>query len=662
MSIAPTRLNAIAKVVNEDTNSSYALNLLIAVLAIGMVGFHILQLLQLIVPSGQLKNIHLGISLLICFLMLASKATQKSKSKQIFWIFMALLTLIPSLYIHLEYDSLIGARALFSSNTDLLIGLALLILTLIATAAQWGLVIPIVGIVSILYAIFGYIFPGEVLYHGGVSITRIIGYTSIPQFRGLFGGLLEVSANMIFIFMVFAGMLKALGGMDLVLRLSFGLSSKSRSGPAQAAVVGSAFMGMISGSAMANVASTGAFTIPLMKRLGFEPKAAGAIEAVASTGGQITPPTLGLAAFLIVGITGIPYSDIVIATIIPAAIFYLYLLIAVHIYAVRIGIKKQTKLESDANPLPLSHLNIKTVLLQYGHLIIGLIVLTVLLMTQLPAGIAATYAIFTLIGLELIKQIIVHKGNLGKGLLNTFELATKGFIEGAVSGAQMAIVIAVLGVMVEIFVATGFAQKLSYLMLSFAQDDFWLLLLAAGGACLAFGVGMPTPAAYILVALLGAPALIEFGVPVLSAHLYLFFMANMSSITPPVATGALVAAQLAGANFFSTCFVALRLALPGFLLPIAFVIHPEILGINASVLTQLSVGLITLIALVGINVAVEGALFKKMNFISRFLILLSVAGLVMAYTWSLIAALILLAGVALLNYRQSQQSNELLYA
>src|SRR5690606_39027434 len=193
----------------------------------------------------------------------------------------------------------------------------------------------------------------------------------IPQFRGLFGGLLEVSANMIFIFMVFAGMLKALGGMDLVMRLSFGLSSRSRSGPAQAAVAGSAFMGMISGSIMANVASTGAFTIPLMKRLGFEPKAAGAIEAVASTGGPITPPTLGLAAFLIVGITGIAYADIVVATVLPALIYYLYLMVAVHIYAVRIGIKKRPSGHASPDSMPLSDLSIGQVLIRYGHLLLG---------------------------------------------------------------------------------------------------------------------------------------------------------------------------------------------------------------------------------------------------------------------------------------------------
>lgn len=657
--ISSAKAGSFAKLADDSGTLNPSIAIVIGVLAVSMVVFHILQVLQLVVPSGQLKNIHLNVSILICCLIIAAKAPADAKAKQRFWIATGLLSLIPLVYIHLEYEQLVGARALFSSSSDLLIGCLLLVLTLLVTAAQWGVVIPLVGIVSILYALFGYVLPGEVLYHGGVSVARIIGYTSIPQFRGLFGGLLEVSANMIFIFMVFAGMLKVLGGMDLVMRLSFGLASRSRSGPAQAAVVGSAFMGMISGSIMANVASTGAFTIPLMKRLGFEPKAAGAIEAVASTGGQITPPTLGLAAFLIVGITGIPYADIVVATVVPAIIFYLYLIVAVHIYAVRIGIKKRSAQNTDLESIPLSDLPLRTVLLRYSHLLLGLVVLTWLLMIQLPPGIAATYAIFSLIGFEAIKQIVVHRGNVLAGLSRTLELTVQGFIDGAKGGAQMAIVIAVLGVMVEIFVATGFAQKLSHLMLGFAQGDFWLLLLSAGAACLAFGVGMPTPAAYILVALLGAPALIEYGVPVLAAHLYLFFLANMSAITPPVATGALVAAQLAGANFFGTCFVALRLAIPGFLLPVVFVFRPEILGIDTTWFHQIAIGVGVLTALVAINVAIEGCLFRRINIVNRLIVLASVGGLILSETWSVLASSIALAAVIIVNYMQSRATERL---
>lgn len=647
----PDRINEWLRDPVARASSTPWTTLVIALVAIGVVVLHIVQVLDFVVPAGQFKNLHLGTALFLSFLMFAESARgAAARHSFLAWWVLALASLVPLAYIHIEYPALVGARAFLPSDWDLVIATLLLVLALVSTARQWGLVIPVIAVVSLLYGMFGYLLPGEVLHHAGMRLQRLIGYTSIPYFRGLLGGLIELSANMIFIFMIFAGLLKAMGGLDLVMRLSFGLTARSRSGPAQAAVVGSGFMGMISGSIMANVASTGAFTIPLMRRLGFSPSYSGAVEAVASTGGQITPPTMGLAAFLIVGITGIAYVDIMAAAVFPALIYFGYLLASVHIYAVRRGIQPASIDLSDEG-LPLADVSAGRALLLYGHLLVGLVTLVWLLVLQMPAGVAAAYSIFVLIALEMAKQLLMNWRRPLRGLAECLQVTLRGFVEGARGAAQMAVVIAVLGILVEVFVATGFAQKLSYLMLDVARHNFWLLLVVAGGACLAFGIGMPTPAAYILVALLGAPALVEFGVPVLAAHLYLFYLANMSALTPPVATGALVAAQLAGAGFFSTSFVALRLALPGFILPFAFVLHPEILGLDTSLWTQMLTSGLALVALVALNAAFEGAFLRMLGWHERVLLVAGVALVAFAAAWSAILGGLLLAVVVALQIR-----------
>ncbi len=597
-----------------------------ALTALTMALVHVWQTYVYALPSGQFKNVHLSMALLVSFLAAATALAGKGQRRRAAaMLLLAALTLVPFAYIQLEYQALVTQRPFFPSPGDLVIATLLLTLAITAVWRDWGASIPIIAMLAMLYAYFGEWVPGFA-NHGGIGLERLIGTTSIPYFRGLLGGLTEVSASTIFLFMILAGLLKATGGLDYIMRAAFGLVGNLRAGPAQAAVVASGFFGSISGSIMANVASTGAFTIPLMKRTGFKPHFAGAVEATASAGGQVTPPKLGLTAFLIVGITGIPYAEVMVATVFPAILFYAFLLWGVHLRAIREGIDARTMRDDTSIALPLMDIGLGRATLLHAHLIFGVGVLVYLLVRNVPAGTAALYANLVIVALEMAKQVVLARLRPAGWVEGAFTIA-RGLIYGARSGASVAVIIAVISIMVEFVVVTGFAQKLSYAMLEMSGGKLWLLLPLAALACLAFGIGLPTSAAYILVALLGAPAMVQLGVPLLAAHLFVFYYANMSAITPPVAVGALVASNIAGASFWRTAFTALRLAIPGFLLPFLFVVQPGIIGIGVSLPEQLLLVTIALVALMALNSAIEGYMFQPLHALERVLLLPAAFGL-----------------------------------
>ena len=622
------------------SNRASVTSMVFGVVGVGAAVLHMYQIAFYALPGGIFKSIHLNLAILLSLLGLIVNLGEAQKVARRLLSLLALLSIIPLCYIPLEYQALIDERSFSPNGADQTVALLMLLLALYVAVREWGLIIPGIAVAGILYGYFGYLLPEGLFYHAGFPWERLIGYTSIPYFRGLLGGLTAVSATTIFIYMLFAGLLKSTGGLDLLMKVAFTLSGRSHAGPAQAAVIGSGFMGMISGSTMANVASTGAFTIPMMKSFGFKPHFAGAVEAVASAGGQITPPKMGLAAFLIVGITGIPYVDILAAATLPAVIYYAYLLFAVHIQAVRLDLGA-THEARQVEGLPLMDISMRKAFLLYGHPVLAIMVLIYLLLSGMPANTAALAAVLIVVVIEILKQIFLNLGDPLKALKGMAGPVLGGLARGAHSGAQVAVVVAVISVMVEMLVATGLAQKLSYSMLDLAGEQLWPLVLIVALTCLIFGVGMPTSAAYILVALLGAPALIEMGVPVLAAHLFVFYLANMSAITPPVAVGCLVAANLAQASFMRTSFVAVRLGLPGFLLPFLFIARPELLGLETTIGMQLLVSALAGIALVAINVAIEGLLVYRLLLIERVMLLPAALCLFHSSWWTTVAGLTL---------------------
>lgn len=627
----------------EEGSRAPRLVILAGLLAGGYVALHVWQLLTYRLPAGEFKITHIGGALIIAFVAFAIAAERRGA--RLAYSGLALLTLLPTAYIFAEHDALTTARTFLPNQTDVWIGMLLLLLTALAVLREWGALMVAILAAALLYGYFGNLMPEGILFHGGISLRRLIGYTSIPYFQGLLGGLAELSAGTIFPFMLLAAALTATGCVDFILQLAFRIGGRTRAGPAQVAVVGSGFMGMVSGSSVANVAATGALTIPLMKRYGFRPEFAGAVEAVASTGGQITPPIMGLAAFLIVGLTGIPYVEIVVAAVAPAFIYYAYLMVAVHLRAQKVGLDVEKSQQILADKFP--DVPLLRQLAQHAFFFIAMTYLVVTLIATNLVGRSALESTALLLLLYAAQQLVSARRDLLGWVRAIGSALAFTLYDGARRGAQVAVIVAAIGVLVDILVVTGFPQKLSFAMLEMAGDSLWLLLLIAAGSCLAFGLGMPTSAAYILVALLAAPALVNAGVPLLAAHMFVFFFANVSAITPPVAISCLVAAKIADANFMRTSLIALRLGLPGFILPFLFVIHPEILGLDASLGKVLLSSAMALIGVVALNVMLEGFLLAPLNLIQRMLLFPAAFGLLEPGLGTSLAGLVLFGMVAL---------------
>jgi TRAP transporter 4TM/12TM fusion protein len=599
-----------------------------AIVAIAYAVAHAVQAKYYLLPSGQLKNLHVNMGAVLALLMMASRTDRPQRLRRGILIVLAALAAIPLVYIHREHGALVTDRILFPEDMDGWIAMLMLGTVFVAAWLEWGLTVPILGVLGLLYGAFGYLLPDGFLYHTGISFDRLMSYSSIPSFNGMLGGLIEESARTIFMFMLFAGVLIATGGAELIMKLSFAAVGHLRAGPAQIAVVSSALFGMISGSTVANVAAQGPYTIPTMRRCGFSRDFAGAIEAVSSNGGQITPPILGLTAFLIVGLTGIPYYEVMIATVVPAAIFYIYLMVSIHIEAIRNGIGAAAEAPKGESS-EIDEMTVRQAALWHLHIIVATFALFWLLSNDMPAGQAALYACFIILGGEALKQLIKHRSNLGHGTVEFVRIAVLSLTTGARSGAQVAIVIAVIGVMVEMFVATGLGQKMSHIMLEVADGSLWGLLILAAIVCLILGAGLPTSAAYILVALLGAPALTNFGVPLLAAHLFVFFYANLSAITPPTALAALVAANISGGSFWRTSVICCWLAIPCFILPFMFVIHPEIIGLNTTMLIQLGMGTLALISTISTTFVISGFMLGPLYWYERLLLVPSIVCLML---------------------------------
>lgn len=625
-----------------DDDGDPRLVLAVGVAALLYVAVHVVQILDYALPAGQFKIIHVGGAAMLVCLSLASKAG--GIAARAAHLALAAASLAVIWYVVDQHQLLTTQRSFVPNTWDLVVASALLALCLYACLREWGWVVSMIAVVGLLYGYFGQLMPEGLLYHGGITLKRLIGYTSIPYFQGLLGGLAELSAGTIFPFMIFAAALHATGCVDFIMQMAYRIGGKSRAGPAQVAIISSGMMGMVSGSSVANVASTGSLTIPLMKRVGFEPEFAGAVESVASTGGQITPPVMGLAAFLIVGLTGVPYGDVVIAAVFPALIFYLYLMFAVHLRALKRGLDASSD-ETLADELGDDGEGFWRSCLLNAHFFIATSFLVWRLLETNLAGRSSLQATGILLALFIVREIALSWRSLSAIAAGITRLLLRTAWRGAITGAQIAVVVAVIGVLVDILTVTGFAQKLSFFMLELAGGSLWLLLIVAAFACLAFGLGLPTSAAYILVALMGAPALVQLGVPLLAAHFFVFFFANLSAITPPVAVCCLVAAKIAQGGFFRTSLIAVRLGLPGFVLPFLFVAHPEILGIEASILYTVIVSAMALLGVVAVNVVLEGFLLRPITWIERLLLLPAALGLLHPNLWASIVGIGFFAAV-----------------
>jgi TRAP transporter 4TM/12TM fusion protein len=540
-------------------------------LAIGMSLIHLKHPLEPF-DTWTIRVLHLTIGMMIVFLIYPINRRRVG----IIDILLAILAILPGAYIILFMDDII-ARFAIPSTMDLVMGAICIILVLEMTRRVVGSSMVIIAIAFMLYAYFGEHMPG-ILAHRGHSVSRIIDHLYVAL-EGIFGVPLGVSATFVILFIIFGAFLEATKTGDFMMNLANSVAGRARGGPAKIAVFASALFGTISGSAVANVAATGAYTIPMMKKIGYHPRFAGAVEAAASTGGQLMPPVMGAAAFVMAELTGIAYTTIMLAAVVPAILYFGTVYIAVHLEALKRGLRGLSKEEI---------LSKTSVFIQGGHLIIPLLVLLyVLVILRMSPMMAAIWAI----GAALVVSSLRKWSRMGpKDIPKALETGAKGAL-------SVMAACACAGIIVGMITLTGLGLRFTGIVTDLGGGNLILTLILVKIACYILGMGVPTTAAYIMVAVIGAPALIGLGVPVLAAHLFVFYSAIISAITPPVALAAITAAGIAGADPMKTALTTIRLTWLVHVVSFFFVLMPALLIIGEGIWTILAATVVSALAI-----------------------------------------------------------------
>ncbi|MGB4405749.1 MAG: TRAP transporter fused permease subunit [Sphaerochaeta sp.] len=590
----------IPKFIGNDTIFTKAKNLLLLSIFLIMPIFHMYTASFGVFPAYQLSAVHWALVGSYIILMKPLKFTGG-------WLVDSVLFL---LNIYICYHQVILQKAFVEaagiySQFDLIISIASIIVALLIAGRMVGKILPIIAITFILYALYGYHIPG-MFRTVKFSISRIAPYL-YTAYDGLFGQTLTVSAQFIYLFVLFGTLLEFTGAGEFFVDLSYSLTKKIKGGPAQAAIYSSMLMGTINGSGAANVVTTGTFTIPLMKKVGFKPAFAGAVEAVSSSGGQIMPPVMGAVAFLMSEITGIPYGKIALAAIIPAVLYYATLSVSVYLIA-----KKNDIPDPDTSHLPKAIL-----ILKEGWLYLTpLALLVTLLVLGYSAQRSAFFAIFGTLAIGFLK----NRSNMTvKNLITAFKNSVRGI-------APIAAACFLAGIVMGIINLTGLGLKISGIIETLANGNLFIALILAMFTSLLLGMGLPTSAAYMILAILVAPALMNMGATTMSAHMFILYFGALSTITPPVALSTFAAAGIADANVWETGKEAMKLAVTGFVIPFIFVFNNDLL-LNAPVLNIIFASVTALIGVVIVSIALTGFLKVRIHMPSR--IILFAAGIML---------------------------------
>lgn len=560
--------------------------------------FHLYTSVFGLLPAMQQRSFHIAFVLFLVFLLYpATKRSSLNKPTPIDWV-CAVLSAICSLYVFLMYKDIAGRAGIYTTY-ELYLGTIMLALTFEAARRVLGYPLPIFCSLFLLFAYYGRSMPG-VLKHFGLSYPRIVEELYLTT-DGLFGLVSGVSATYIFLFILFGAFLSSTGTSAFFNDLAMALTGHKKGGPAKIAVISSACMGTISGSTSANVATTGAFTIPLMKKIGYPAYYAGAVEAAASTGGQIMPPVLGSAAFIIADSIGVPYIKVVSTSVIPALLYFWGIWCCLSLEATKLGLEGLNKAS-----LP----KVSAVLRQSGYKSLPLFVIIYFLVQGYNPLYSACWGIASSMMLSFIRK--EDRLNL-KALIATLEDGTRSALSVAVACTLVGVVIGMMG-------ATGIALRVGDTILGYTAGRLMPTLVMTMGIALLLGMGMPTTASYVMASAVAAPALVLIGCKALDVHFFVFFFAVLSSVTPPVCVGAYTAAGIAGADPNRTAFMALKMALPGFIIPFVFIYSPELLLPNVQSWPMFFQALLT--ALLGVFIlatALEGYLLDVMSLPERIL-------------------------------------------
>ncbi|MFN3143804.1 MAG: TRAP transporter permease [Paracoccaceae bacterium] len=612
------------------------------------------------------RPIHLGFILVLCFLIYPAFGRGRPRGA-LGWAIdgpLILAGVVAGAWVPVKID--IIANQVFPRQIDVWMGVLTILVVLEGARRAVGLGMTIIGAVFIAYAFAGNRgalnfladwMPG-ILNHRGYSLDRVASQMTLGA-EGIFGIPLGVAATFVFIFVLFGAFLEVTGAGKFFIDLAYAATGRQRGGPAKAAVIASAGMGSISGSAIANVVTTGAFTIPLMKKLGYRPAQAGGIEAAASTGGQIMPPLMGAGAFLMSEFTRVPYVDIVLVSIFPAILYFGVVYLLVHIAAVKQGM----------TGLPAADLpRTRTVLAEGWHFLLPLVALVALLVAGYSPMRVGFYAILSIIAAASARALWTFLAS-GPSVAGFAALCRRGValtLDALELGARNAVAVsmacAVAGIIVGVVGLTGLGLKFSAMMIAFSGGNLVLALILVIIASLILGMGLPVTAAYIVLIILVGPALTEeFGIPLLIAHLLVFWYSQDSNVTPPVALAGFAGAAIAGSKPMETSVQAWKYAKGLYLIPLFMVFNEEII-LGGPLSLVLWSGAIAILGLVAFAAVLEAFLWRPMQFWMRLALLPGIVGLFWPDIRVEIAAAALVAALLALNWAQARRERSLVPA
>ena len=551
-------------------------------------------------PSQKQGAIHLGTALGLVFLLYPMKKGLQYKQKTVPWydVIFAFTAMYVTYYKILKFDSLRESRILGYDTYESIISLIGILLLLEATRRTVGLPIVLVAATMIAYALFGDLIPTQVLSHKGFDFQRI---TNELWFKdsGVFGTPIQISAKFIYLFLFFGVMLVHTNIGKFFNDLAFSLTGRFTGGTAKAAVAASALQGMVSGSSVGNTVASGSFTIPMMKKAGFKPEFAAGTEASASTGGQLMPPIMGAAAFIMMDYIGVAYSVIMLSALIPALLYFTGIFIGTHFEA-----KKMKILGLPKSELP----SFKKLMIKNGFMLLPLVLIIGTVMSGYTPQRAAIIGILTAFLVSLVRK--------------ETRLSFRGIIEVFEQGARVALpvisAVATAGIIAGVVSITGLGAKFAAGIISLSNGNLLLALIFTMVACLVLGMGLPTTANYVVTATVAAPALINgFDLPPISVHMFVFYFGIVADITPPVCLAAYAGAGIARANPFMSGVAAVKLAIAAFIVPYIFVFNPILVLVDVTTWSLIMAVVTAILGMIGISGAMIGYFNNHTNLIER---------------------------------------------
>jgi len=615
------------------------------------------------------RSIHLGAILSLTFILKPAYKTAR-KDKFNFWFFFDWALVFASVYC--TFYICYNLTAIFERQgdwlkSDLVVSVIGTILVLEACRRVIGFIMTGICAAGILYAMYGQYMP-ELIIHKGYSIERIATTLWLTT-EGIFGIPIGVAATFVFVFVLFGAILETTGGGAFFIDMAYALTGRFSGGPAKTSVVASGFMGSVSGSAVGNVVATGSFTIPMMKKVGYRPHVAGAIEAAASTGGQLMPPIMGAGAFLMAEFTNTSYLTIIKAALIPAIMYYITVILFVHYEAQKFGLKGQPK-----ESLP----KIMKVIKKGLHFIIPVLILIYVLVSNYSPMMAGFVAVMSTLITSLIANTVKwvvdttslpredsQRISLGRFGLNELKLLIKALENGAKNAIMVSVACAAAGIIVGMVTLTGMGLKFSSLVLDLSYGIKVLAILLIGAASLVLGMGLPVTASYIVLATLAGPALMDMGVPIMVAHMIVFWYSQDANVTPPVSLASFAGAGVAGANPMKTAFTSWKLAKGLYIIPIIMAYRP-LLGMGKNYeLMHWEVGLailITTLGLIAFASGLERYFLRKATWLETVLFWLAAAGLFWPEYWADVAGFIAFAGAVALQKCYTPQKTSMIAA